>query len=104
MTYFSIETFTNYFQHLSLEESNEQTKIDESNQMKNSTVSINASETIAGFKVEDILNVVSKTADQGISIISNWFGLKSDDEESSQENIEIQSNITTNNTNATSIS
>jgi len=31
-------------------------------------------ETIGGFKVEDILNVVSKTADQGIKIIYEFFG------------------------------
>lgn len=36
-------------------------------------------ETIGGFKVEDILNVVSKTADQGIKIISELFGI-SDEE------------------------
>lgn len=36
-------------------------------------------ETIGGFKVEDILKVVSTTADQGIKIISELFGI-SDDE------------------------
>jgi hypothetical protein len=35
-------------------------------------------ETIGGFKVEDILSVVSKTADQGIKIISELFGIESD--------------------------
>jgi Domain of unknown function (DUF4773) len=32
-------------------------------------------ETIGGFKVEDILSVVSKTADQGIKIISELFDI-----------------------------
>lgn len=36
-------------------------------------------ETIGGFKVEDILNVVSKTADQGIKLISDLFGIADDD-------------------------
>lgn len=36
-------------------------------------------ETIGGFKVEDILNVVSKTADQGIKIISELFGVGGDE-------------------------
>lgn len=35
--------------------------------------------TIGGFKVEDILNVVSKTADQGIKIISELFGVTDDE-------------------------
>lgn len=39
----------------------------------------NSTDTIAGFKVEDILNVVSKTADRGISIIQGWLGLDDDD-------------------------
>jgi hypothetical protein len=38
-----------------------------------------AEETIGGFKVEDILNVVSKTADQGIKIISELFGIEDDE-------------------------
>ena len=59
----------------------------ETNNGGNSTSSIN-DETIAGFKVEDILNVVSKTADQGISIISNWFGISSEEEEKDPEIIE----------------
>lgn len=37
-------------------------------------------ETIGGFKVEDIINVVSKTADQGIKIITELFGIGDDDE------------------------
>jgi len=41
-------------------------------------------ETIGGFKVEDILSVVSKTADQGIKIISDLFGI-GDDEEAKPE-------------------
>lgn len=36
-------------------------------------------ETIGGFKVEDILKVVSKTADQGIKIISELFGIGADE-------------------------
>lgn len=37
-------------------------------------------ETIGGFKVEDIINVVSKTADQGIKIITELFGVTDDDD------------------------
>lgn len=62
----------------------------------NATASMNE-ETIAGFKVADILNVVSKTADQGISIISNWFGINSE-EEKDPESLESK---TTENINAT---
>lgn len=32
-------------------------------------------ETIGGFKVEDIINVVSNTADQGIKLITELFGI-----------------------------
>lgn len=39
------------------------------------SASTDSEETIGGFKVEDILNVVSKTADQGIKIISELFGI-----------------------------
>jgi hypothetical protein len=37
-------------------------------------------ETLGGFKVEDIISVVSKTADQGIKIITELFGIGDDDE------------------------
>lgn len=37
-------------------------------------------ETIGGLRVEDIINVVSKTADQGIKIITELFGITDDDE------------------------
>lgn len=37
-------------------------------------------ETIGGFRVEDILSVVSKTADQGIKLISEFFGVGDEDE------------------------
>lgn len=36
-------------------------------------------ETIGGFRVEDILKVVSNTADQGIKIITDLFGVADDD-------------------------
>lgn len=38
------------------------------------------SETIGGLRVEDIINVVSKTADQGIKIITELFGITDDDD------------------------
>lgn len=47
-------------------------------------------ETIGGFKVEDILNVVSKTADQGIKIISELFGV-GDDSESDEAPAAVES-------------
>lgn len=37
------------------------------------------SEEIGGFKVSDILNLVSNSADQGIKIISELFGIKEDE-------------------------
>jgi len=36
-------------------------------------------ETIGGFRVEDILSVVSKTADQGIKIIGELLGIGEDE-------------------------
>lgn len=50
-------------------------------------------ETIGGFKVEDILNVVSKTADQGIKIISELFGIGGDDkpEEEAPSTVDVES-------------
>jgi hypothetical protein len=45
-----------------------------------STGSPESEETIGGFKVEDIISVVSKTADQGIKIITELFGISDDDE------------------------
>ena len=44
-----------------------------------SSTSSDSDETIGGFKVEDILNVVSKTADQGIKLISDLFGIAEDE-------------------------
>lgn len=37
-------------------------------------------ETIGGFRVEDILSVVSKTADQGIKLIGEFLGIGGEDE------------------------
>ncbi|CAO1311263.1 unnamed protein product [Diamesa hyperborea] len=50
----------------------------------------NGTDTIAGFKVEDILNVVSKTADRGISIIQGWLGLDDDatDDDTATKNVD----------------
>lgn len=59
-----------------------------------STVSSSDSEeTIGGFKVEDILNVVSKTADQGIKIISELFGIGEEEkpEVASEASVESES-------------
>lgn len=55
-------------------------KAEEEKEESESAVSgSDSDETIGGFKVEDILNVVSKTADQGIKIISELFGIGDDD-------------------------
>lgn len=54
----------------------DETKEDAAEAATNSTS--DSEETIGGFKVEDILNVVSKTADQGIKIISELFGVGDD--------------------------
>lgn len=51
---------------------------DEADEPSTSSTS-DSDETIGGFKVEDILNVVSKTADQGIKIISELFGIGGDE-------------------------
>lgn len=48
-------------------------------------------ETIGGFKVEDILNVVSKTADQGIKLISDLFGIAEDDKPEAAAPVESKS-------------
>lgn len=45
-------------------------------------------ETIGGFKVEDILSVVSKTADQGIKIISELFGIGDDEKKPAKAPVE----------------
>jgi Domain of unknown function (DUF4773) len=45
-------------------------------------------ETIGGFKVEDILNVVSQTADQGIKIISELFGINEEEKEPTSQKVE----------------
>lgn len=39
------------------------------------TAPTDSQETIGGFRVEDILSVVSKTADQGIKLITELFGI-----------------------------
>jgi hypothetical protein len=56
-------------------------KKDEDNKEESSenATSSDSDETIGGFKVEDILNVVSKTADQGIKLISDLFGIAEDE-------------------------
>lgn len=53
---------------------------DEEEKEENSTNEPGESETIGGLRVEDIINVVSKTADQGIKIITELFGISDDDE------------------------
>lgn len=55
-------------------------KVDEEKQDEVDEVSAAGSdETIGGFRVEDILNVVSKTADQGIKIIGEFLGIGDDE-------------------------
>ncbi|CRK91366.1 CLUMA_CG005039, isoform A [Clunio marinus] len=62
-------------------EDNTDEKDDES-----STESVTDSdETIGGFKVEDILTVVSKTADQGIKIITELLGIGDDEKPEATE-------------------
>lgn len=65
----------------------EEEKDDESEVVEATT---NSTDTIAGFKVEDILNVVSKTADRGISIIQGWLGLDDDatDDDTATKNVD----------------
>lgn len=57
----------------------------------------NSTDTIAGFKVEDILNVVSKTADRGISIIQGWLGFDDDatDDDTETKNVDEEEDETT---------
>lgn len=57
-------------------------------------------ETIGGFKVEDILNVVSKTADQGIKIISELFGYGEEEKPEAEAAVESK-NIPEVSTNST---
>ena len=65
----------------------EEDKDEESDAVEATT---NSTDTIAGFKVEDILNVVSKTADRGISIIQGWLGLDDDatDDDTETKNVD----------------
>lgn len=58
-------------------------------------------ETIGGFKVEDILNVVSKTADQGIKIIYDFFGTSDDEKEEPASADSISKTIPETSTNST---
>lgn len=58
------------------EEDDEEEEKDE----ETSTNEPTESETIGGFKVEDLISVVSKTADQGIKIITELFGISDDDD------------------------
>lgn len=48
-------------------------------------------ETIGGIKVGDILSVVSKTADQGIKIISEFLGINDDDGKKPTESVAVES-------------
>lgn len=48
-------------------------------------------ETIGGIKVGDILNVVSKTADQGIKIISEFLGINDDENKKPVESAAVES-------------
>jgi hypothetical protein len=54
------------------------------------TSSTDESETIGGIKVSDILNVVSKTADRGIKIITELFGISDDDDKKPVEAVAAQ--------------
>lgn len=76
-------------------------KPEEEKEESEETATTGSTDTIGGFKVEDILNVVSKTADQGIKIISDLFGLGDDEkpeattsEAESKTIPEISTNIT----------
>lgn len=69
----------------------EEDKKEEADEDSTSSTS-DSDETIGGFKVEDILNVVSKTADQGIKIISELFGIGGDDKpEEASSTVDIES-------------
>lgn len=59
-------------------------------------------ETIGGFKVADILNVVSKTADQGIKIIYEFFGTTDEEKPETPTDAESKTlpEATSNNTNS----
>lgn len=58
---------------------------DESKEEVDEAPATDSDETIGGFKVEDILNVVSKTADQGIKIITQFFGIGGESEKPEAE-------------------
>lgn len=63
------------------------------------TAPTDSQETIGGFRVEDILSVVSKTADQGIKLISELFGIGGEDEKpeatpAESKTAEVTSNVT----------
>lgn len=53
---------------------------EEEKEEDSSTNEPSESETIGGLRVEDIISVVSKTADQGIKIITELFGISDDDD------------------------
>lgn len=93
-----LDIFFKYHFYLSIIGVTEETITERTTDAVNGTTSINE-ETIAGFKVEDILNVVSKTADQGITIISNWFGISSEDEKLNSEVVESKTSDIQNATN-----
>ena len=72
-------------------ESPKQTEAEKEDEAEESTTSTDSEETIAGFRVEDILNVVSKTADQGIKIISELFGLGDDEKPAAAAAVPVES-------------
>lgn len=72
---------------------------EEEKEEETSTNEPSESDTLGGLRVEDIINVVSKTADQGIKIITELFGISDDDEKKpakqpveSKESPEIKEN------------
>ncbi len=61
-------------------DSSEASDEDEEEKDEESATSSTDDETIGGIKVDDIIKVVSKTADQGIKIITEFLGISDDDE------------------------
>lgn len=64
---------------------------EESNDTEATGTTSEDDETIGGIKVGDILNVVSKTADQGIKIISEFLGINDDDEKKPAQSAAVES-------------
>lgn len=66
-------------QEIRVIEAPKKTEDENKEEASESSAASDSDETIGGFKVEDILSVVSKTADQGIKLISDLFGIAEDD-------------------------